>query len=114
MLNRLIAQAYLKVSLLLLELALWSRGWEDGSQSEGPRFDPHVRKKRFTIYVLAVFGIQKFLIQIQPSIWRIEIKIWLEYPRLPILSNSLMLIAFAWLELQNIFVARKKIQWSMG
>ena len=32
-----------------LILALWSRGRIDGSQSEGPRFDPHIRQKLFTI-----------------------------------------------------------------
>ena len=30
-----------------IELALWSRGRVDGSESEGPRFNPHVRTKLF-------------------------------------------------------------------
>ena len=32
---------------IILELALWSRGRVDGSQSEGPRFDPCVTLKLF-------------------------------------------------------------------
>ena len=33
----------------LHELALWSRGRVDGSQLEGPRFDPHASLNIFTI-----------------------------------------------------------------
>ena len=40
----------------LLELVVWSWGIVDGSQLEGPRFDPHVGQKLFTISKMDVVG----------------------------------------------------------
>ena len=45
-----------KVHNDLLTLALWSRGRVDGSQSEGPGFDPHVSQKVFPKSLMDVVG----------------------------------------------------------
>ena len=41
--------SYLVTYSISTELALWSKSRVDGSLSEGPRFDPHLRQKCFTI-----------------------------------------------------------------
>ena len=38
------------------ELAHWSKGRVDGSQTEGPWFDPHVKQKLFTTSLMDVVG----------------------------------------------------------
>ena len=70
--KQLLAIIELRFELGSQEFALWSRGRVDGSQSEGPRFDPCVSQKLFTKYYMEVVGLPHNTIEYQTKLCRVE------------------------------------------